>query len=35
MSKGGSDGATCAENDWATFALRRNAVASGGTWELG
>jgi hypothetical protein len=35
MSRGGIDGATCAKNDWATFALRRKAVASDGTWALG
>jgi hypothetical protein len=29
------DGATCAKNAWATFALRRNSVASNGTWALG
>jgi hypothetical protein len=29
------DGATCAKNAWATFALRRNLVASNGTWALG
>jgi hypothetical protein len=35
MSRDGIDGATCAKNAWATFALRRNMVASDGTWALG
>jgi hypothetical protein len=35
MSREGNDGATCAKNAWATLALRRNMVASDGTWALG